>query len=441
MRALAVGLVAFLVTGCGDATEPTAPARPDTATEPANRAPAVAGMLPAVMLTEGGAAEAVELSAYFRDPDGDTLVYTAASSDAAVAHVAVEGAALNLTARGIGEASVTVTATDPDGLSASQGFAVAVTEHPDRAALIALYEATHGPNWVNSENWLTDAPLGDWHGVSARADGRVSELHLDDTDLTGPIPPEIGNLTSLESLSLYNNFLTGPIPPEIGNLTSLTRLELYRNDLTGPIPPELGSLTTLEWLSLRDNALTGPIPPEISNLTSLEWLSLHNNFLTGPIPPEIGNLTSLESLHLDDNDLTGPIPPEIGNLARLETLILSATDLSGPIPPEIGNLTSLEWLSLYNNDLSGPIPPEIGNLTSLEVLDLGYNDLTGPIPPELGSLAHVGALGLRGNAGLCVPDDPDLRTWLLKRGFSGSPCQRPEGGARAVERPGGGSPA
>ena len=31
----------------------------------------------------------------------------------------------------------------------------------DRAALVALYDATDGPNWKNSTNWLTDASLSD----------------------------------------------------------------------------------------------------------------------------------------------------------------------------------------------------------------------------------------------------------------------------------------
>jgi len=44
-------------------------------------------------------------------------------------------------------------------------------------------------------------------------------------------------------LNLYNNQgLTGEIPAEIGNLTNLTRLELYDNQLTGEIPPEVCDL-------------------------------------------------------------------------------------------------------------------------------------------------------------------------------------------------------
>ena len=177
----------------------------------------------------------------------------------------------------------------------------------DRDILVALYDATDGPNWVHNDNWLTEAPLSEWYGVHVD-NGRVVWLGLDGNALTGPIPPELGNLTALEWLSLVN-------------------------DLTGPIPPELGNLTALKWLGLAGNRLTGPIPPELGNLTALEYLNLNWNALTGPIPPELGNLAALESLQLWATDLTGPIPPELGNLAALESLQLWATAADGHARP------------------------------------------------------------------------------------------------------------
>ena len=45
---------------------------------------------------------------------------------------------------------------------------------PDRAALVVLYHATDGPNWDSSRNWLSDRPLGEWHGVTTDGDGRVT---------------------------------------------------------------------------------------------------------------------------------------------------------------------------------------------------------------------------------------------------------------------------
>ena len=121
---------------------------------------------------------------------------------------------------------------------------------PDtRDALVALYNATNGPGWKNSENWLSEAPLGEWHGVATDCDGSVIGLRLVENQLTGPIPPELGNLEDLVVLELADNQLTGPIPPELGNLEDLVSLYLEVNQLTGPIPPELGRLTDLWTLT------------------------------------------------------------------------------------------------------------------------------------------------------------------------------------------------
>ena len=96
-----------------------------------NRAPLMTGSIEGRTI-EVGAAESLDLSGYFSDPDGDVLVYAAAASDETVAGVAVEGEAMTLTAVAKGEATVTVTATDTEGLAATQAFLVTV---PNRAPL------------------------------------------------------------------------------------------------------------------------------------------------------------------------------------------------------------------------------------------------------------------------------------------------------------------
>ena len=83
----------------------------------------------------------------------------------------------------------------------------------------------------------------------------TTKLDLQDSGLSGSIPPEIGNLINLTLLNLENSDLTGEIPPEIGNLTNLVSLNLYSCRLTGEIPPEIGNLTNLETLNLRVNDL------------------------------------------------------------------------------------------------------------------------------------------------------------------------------------------
>ena len=130
----------------------------------------------------------------------------------------------------------------------------------DRAALEALYHATDGPNWTASDNWLSDAPLGQWLGVSTDASGRVSHLGFDDNRLSGEVPTELGNLANLEVLRLSYNQLSGDIPAELGNLPNLRWLGLVVNQLDGEIPAELGNLTRLDTLLLHENRLSGCVP-------------------------------------------------------------------------------------------------------------------------------------------------------------------------------------
>ena len=305
---------------------------------------------------------------------------------------ALNGAAtIEHTASGGGYAGVTVssvTATEADNDKDADA---------ERAALVAIYEATDGDNWTENMNWKSQEPVGDWYGVTVE-NGVVTGLDLEFNNLRGVLPSEIGDLTSLEELRLNGNNLTGAIPSAIGNLTSLQGLSLSANSLSGAIPSAIGNLTNLRQLFLSSNSLSGAIPSEIENLTRLEDLWLDGNNLTGAIPSAIGNLISLEELRFDRNNLTGAIPSEIGNLTRLERLYLSSNSLSGAIPSEIGNLTRLDELWLNTNQLSGAIPSEIGNLTSLVVLWLGQNPLSGGIPSEIRNLTRLEQLFLDDNS-------------------------------------------
>ena len=87
----------------------------------------------------------------------------------------------------------------------------------DRAALVALYDATGGANWTNSTNWKSTEALSEWFRVGTDADGRVTELLLYENGLSGEIPAALGDLASLQRLYLHENALNGEIPEELGD--------------------------------------------------------------------------------------------------------------------------------------------------------------------------------------------------------------------------------
>ncbi len=204
--------------------------------------------------------------------------------------------------------------------------AYAKISEQERAALIALYNSTNGDSWTDNSGWET--PDGSaftdpgtentWYGVGCD-DGNtmVEYLDLGSNQLTGSIPPQLGDLDNLQDLDLGSNQLTGSIPKELGNMDNLLYLWLDNNQLTGSIPPQLGDLNNLLELNLYHNQLTGSIPPQLGNLDNLKELDLGSNQLTGSIPKELGNMDNLLDLWLDDNQLCEPLPVELMNFTYL----------------------------------------------------------------------------------------------------------------------------
>ena len=219
--------------------------------------------------------DTVRLSATATDANGHVVPsaeFAWSSSDTLVARVDDSGLV-----RAVREGMATVMVTSA-GAEASAAITVADLT---RASLVAFHEATNGSAWIEDEGWLSDRPVGEWHGVTAGEDGRVTALMLPASNLAGALPPELGHLTSLEVLDLERNALAGAIPPELGDLHRLRTLNLGVNRLTGPIPPELGHLASLEILRLRRNRLSGAIPSELSGLRNLTTLGVERNRLTG----------------------------------------------------------------------------------------------------------------------------------------------------------------
>ena len=318
-----------------------------TVTVPANRPPEPVGVLAPLTLGVDEAPVTVEVSGAFQDPDGDALTYGATSSAPAVAAVDVSRSTVTVTAVApAGTATVTVTATDPGGLSAIQTFAVTVGGRTPRSALVEIYDATGGARWTTRTNWLSDQPIGRWHGVETDDAGRVTGLKLQGNGLTGRVPDALRRLSFLQDLRLAGNHLTGPVPAWLATLPFLRELWLDSNGLSGTIPPELGTLTGLGHLSLDGNGgLTGPVPPEFGNLTTLWTLRLQHTALTGPLPLTMTNLRSLDYLDVRNTGLCAPQDPAFQSWLRTVSVInggiVACRDPANRPPEPVGMLAPL----------------------------------------------------------------------------------------------------
>lgn len=176
----------------------------------------------------------------------------------------------------------------------------------DSLALVAIYDATDGPNWMRNDNWLT-GPVETWYGVRVDRRDRIELLTLSNNNLSGQLPFIEAGLEKLERLALNNNNLSGEIPTLL-NYWGLRVLHLHNNDFSGKIPPTLGYLRRLTHINLADNRLSGKLPSTFIFLRSIELLQFSGNAgLTGTLPLGLVKLGQLKTLGIADTDLCEPL--------------------------------------------------------------------------------------------------------------------------------------
>ncbi|KAG2331769.1 hypothetical protein Bca52824_002949 [Brassica carinata] len=294
-----------------------------------------------------------------------------------------------------------------------------------------------GTSWVGitcNNDRVVSISLGNLN-VEGKLSGDIaalSELQILDlsynTGLTGPLPPNIGELKKLKNLILVGCSFTGQIPESIGQLEQLIYLSLNLNQFSGTIPASIGRLSKLYWFDIADNQIEGTLP--VSNGTSspgldmlLETKHFHfgKNKLTGHIPENLfsSNMTLIHVL-FDGNQFTGKIPDTLSLVKTLTVLRLDRNKLTGNIPTSLNNLTSLQELYLANNEFTGTLP-NLTSLTSLYTLDVSNNTLeSSPIPTWISSLSSLATLRMEGiKLNGSIPNSffspAQLQTVILKR--------------------------
>ncbi|CAN1847323.1 Probable LRR receptor-like serine/threonine-protein kinase RFK1 [Linum perenne] len=242
----------------------------------------------------------------------------------------------------------------------------------------------------------------------SNTDCHVVRMVLKGHNLPGILPPQLVKLRYLREVDFAYNYLNGSIPDEWGSM-GLTSISVLVNRLSGEIPKQLGNITTLTYLCLEANQFSGSVPPELGNLVNLGTLMLSSNQLTGPLPISFAGLTNLTDFRMNDNSFDGTIPSFIQNWKKLTRLEMQASGLEGPIPSSISRLTNLAELTfstclfqsyrypllkqktlicariLRNCNLSGELPDYVWSFNMMEMLDVSFNKLTGKIPPAITS--------------------------------------------------------
>ena len=285
----------------------------------------------------------------------------------------------------------------------------------EKDALIALYNATDGPNWSNNTNWDTAEPVGTWFGVTVD-NGHVISINKNYGNLSGVLPSELQNLTALENLSLYDNNLSGAIP-DLTGITSLDRLNLGINNYT--FADFENEFSTYQGFSSFSYAPQKKIATEETN-----DLIIGNTYnLTTPVVNGTGvtyqwyknDVAIAGETNLTYNITNAQISDAANYTCKASSTIV--TDLTidresihiyGTIDPiekngliELYNATDgPNWVNNTNWDTATPVYDWFGVTvegSKVIAVNLSSNNLVGTVPADLGNLSGLKELVVTSN--------------------------------------------
>ncbi|MDE0256777.1 MAG: Ig-like domain-containing protein, partial [Gammaproteobacteria bacterium] len=312
---IVVGAATFAAAcGGGDTVDP-GPAPPPP--PPVNRAPVPTTAIQDQMVVEGQTVT-IDISASFSDPDGDALSHTAATSNAGVATVAVSGTELSVTGVAQGAAAVTVTASDPGGLSASQSFAVEVaapaptilTVAPESSTLTAIDQTIQLYADVRDQlgRPITDATVVWSSGDTTVAMVDTSGLVTAAANGSATVTARAGEASDSASIVVLQTATAVEITPEINTIATgdTVRLVATASDDNGHVVDDaafrwsssdtavasVGSLGLVLGVAEGTATITAAIGAAAAQVEGLAQITV----LPPPPPPDLTGTYFLESL-------------------------------------------------------------------------------------------------------------------------------------------------
>eukprot|EP00956_Cyclotella_meneghiniana_P010119 scaffold13973_cov43-Cyclotella_meneghiniana.AAC.2 len=310
----------------------------------------------------------------------------------------------------------------------------------EKKSLEAIYKATNGKNWTNSNGWMINETYHCyWHGITCNIENSVTRIELKDNNLVGQFPVYtrdkddtrisgdlkmssswkdtkygLANLYKLQVLDLTDNKLTGTIDYGVlYNLNELTTFIVSGNQLIGEFEALVTPSLTHVDLSYNSFTTMHRIRKCKGSYETLRHYDVSNNAIQQEatelfriIPPNI------EQLYASHNIIYGKLPQTLNGLSKLRKFYMASNALSGTLPAFTESFTTLQELDVSNQkSLEGPdvsnqskapgltesIPEDIWRSLSLKILNLASNRLEGSISPLVSNLAVLEVLNLSNN--------------------------------------------
>ena len=377
---------------------PTASATPRPRSPAGNRAPEIAAQPEIVLLEVGGQTE-LDLSPLFREPDGDALAYSAASTNPEVATATVAGTALRIFGGRPGNARIAVTAEDSHGLTARLDIRVGVVgtacstapaQAPEGGTAIVIAELVSAVEGSTTVRWrimrdtdpaTPDADAGDHGGASGeveiRGGERCAEIEVPILDDADAEPAR--EWFEVELRLRYNRdarLARATVPVAVlegvcDRAPPVRRALMTATDTASCEEPAPADLRLVRTLDLAGAGLAALATEDLSGLPGLRTLDLSGNGLSGL--PALPEATRLEHLLLAGNALEavplGALPaPE-----RLRSLSLSNNALADLPADAFAAVPGLRSLRLDGNQLQTLANGLFAGLGSLRLLRLDDN--------------------------------------------------------------------
>ena len=387
-----------LISGDPGDPSPTASATPRPRSPAGNNAPEITAQPEIVLLEVGGQTE-LDISGLFRDPDGDPLTYSAASTNPEVATATLAGTTLRIFGARPGNARIAVTAEDPHGLAARLDIRVGVigtacsatpAQAPEGGTAIVTAELASAVEGSTTVRWrimrdtnpaTADADAADHGGASGeveiRAGERCAEIEIPILNDTDAEPAR--EWFDVELRLRYNRDArlaktTVPVAVLEGvcdRAPQVRRALMAATDARRCHEPAPADLRAVRTLDLADAALGALATGDLAGLPGLRTLDLSNNALSDL--PALPEATRLEHLLLAGNAFEalplGALPaPE-----RLRSLSLSNNALADLPPDAFAPVPGLRSLRLDGNQLRTLPNGLFAGLGSLRMLRLDDN--------------------------------------------------------------------